>query len=170
MRRQCSDSSEEEQRKEEWRRKERKSIKGKKERRQVEEHNRQRRWNKDYDNREEEIKRREYRLAIRGNVSDREDCMTSPSQTNLTSLTTTTRYMIEEVRNLCRIMERILNLEEEMFLRFEDRQKKQEELFYKMTKGERNRSREEKEREEERRWRLRYYFGMQEDGEIRKRK
>lgn len=95
--------------------------------------------------------------------------MTSPSQTNLTSLTTTIRYITEEVRNLCRIMERI-NLAEEMFLRFKDRQKKQEELFYKMTKGERNRSREEKKREEERRWRLRYYFGMQEDGEIRKRK
>lgn len=69
--------------------------------------------------------------------------MTSPSQTNLTSLTTTIRYMTEEVRNLCRIMERI-NLAEEMFLRFEDRQKKQEELFYKMTKGEKNRSRKEK--------------------------
>lgn len=69
--------------------------------------------------------------------------MTSPSQTNLTSLTTTIRYMTEEVRNLCRIMERI-NLAEEMFLRFEDRQKKQEELFYKITKGEKNRSRKEK--------------------------
>lgn len=76
--------------------------------------------------------------------------MTSPLQTKLTSLTTTTRYMTEEERNLYMIMERRLNVAEEMFLRFEDRQKRQEELFYKLSKGEnrRDRSKGEKKRKE----------------------
>lgn len=153
---QISDSSEEEQRSREERRiKERKNIEDKKkERRQEKEYNRQRRWYREHDSREMEIQRKDYGLAtrdVRRNLSDREEVMTSPLQTNLTSLTTTTRYMTEEVRNLCMIMERRLNIAEEMFMRFEDRQKRQEELFYKLSKGKnrRDRSREEKERKEE---------------------
>lgn len=120
-----NESSEEEQSKEEWKRKESKSTK---------ERERESTRNKDYDGTEEEIKKRDYGIALRGSVSEREEYLTSPSYTNLTSLSTTTRYMTEEVRNLCRIMERRLNLAEEMFLRFEDRQKKQqEEFFYKIT-------------------------------------
>lgn len=62
--------------------------------------------------------------------------MTSPSYTNLTSLSTTTRYLTEEVRNLCRLMERRLSLADEKFDRFEDRQKRQqEEFFNKITKS-----------------------------------
>lgn len=100
-----------------------------------------------------EIQRKDYGLATRDvqrSLSDREEVMTSPLQTKLTSLTTTTRYMTEEERNLYMVMERKLNIAEEMFMRFEDRQKRQEELFYKLSKGEnrRDRSREEKERKE----------------------
>lgn len=44
-----------------------------------------------------------------------------PSQ--LTSLSITTRYMIEEMRNLRRIRERRLITAEEMFIRFEEAEK-----------------------------------------------
>lgn len=124
---QISDSSEEEQRSREERRiKERKNIEDKEKERRQKEYNRQRRWYREYDSREMEIQRKDYGLATRDvqrSLSDREEVMTSPLQTNLTSLTTTTRYMTEEVRNLCMIMERRLNIAEEIFMRFEDRQK-----------------------------------------------
>lgn len=107
-----NESSEEEQRKEEWKKKERRITK---------ERERERAWNREYDGREKELKRRDYGITLRRSVSEREEYVaTSPSYTNLTSLSTTTRYMTEEVRNLCRIMERRLNLAEEMFIRFAD--------------------------------------------------
>lgn len=149
---QRSESSEEKQRSRgEWKIKENKNRE-EKERRQAE-GNRQKRWYKDWDNRETEIQRRDYGIAIRDiqrSMMDREEGVTSPSQSNLT-LMTTTRYMTEEMRNLCMIMERKFNIMEEMFRRFEDRQRRQEEILIRMTREEdrRDRSKEYKGREEE---------------------
>lgn len=132
-----NESSEEEQNRDiDWK------NKGKK---KVYEENREKEWKKIYDDREETvtIKRREQELDSRGSTPGREEFMTSsPAYTNLTSLSTTIQYMTEEVRNLCRIMERRLNLAEEMFLKFEDRQRKHEDLFIRLVKGDTKQARE----------------------------
>lgn len=149
-----SDSSEEEQRNRRDQRIKENKNRGVKERSQFQESYMQRRWYKDQDNRETEIQRKHYSIAIREvqrNVMDREEDVSSPSQSNLTSLMTTTRYMTEEMRNLCMIIERRLNIAEEIFARFEDRQRRQEELLISITteKDRRERSKEHKGRKED---------------------
>lgn len=110
---QRNESSEEEQNREEW-----------KKRRITTEEKRGKSWDKGFNGREEETRKREYGLALRGSVSDRDENLTTPLYTNLTSLSTTTRYLTEEVRNLCKLMERRLSMAEERFEKFEDRQNK----------------------------------------------
>lgn len=136
---QRNENSEEEQNREEW-----------KKRRITTEEERGKSWDKGFNGREEEIRKREYGLALRGNVSDRDENLTTPSYTNLTSLSTTTRYLTEEVRNLCKLMERRLSMAEERFEKFEDRQKRQQEEFFerinqrdKMNKNKENWEKEE---------------------------
>lgn len=63
-------------------------------------------------------------------MSDRDKNLITPSYTNLTSLSTTTRYLTEEVRNLYKLMKRRLSMGEERFEKFEDRQKRQQEEFF----------------------------------------